>query len=76
MHRVGRTARLGKAGRAYLFLLPAEMPFAQQLESEGCRLQRLDAAAVLQALPPAQPAGQVSAPQAFLCPCVCATQPC
>ena len=59
---MGRTARLGKAGAAYLFLLPAEMPFVEVLEEGGRPVHRLDTLPLLQALPLLDSAGQVSLP--------------
>ncbi|KAJ1673056.1 ATP-dependent RNA helicase dbp7, partial [Spiromyces aspiralis] len=35
VHRVGRTARLGKVGAAYLFLLPSETEYVEMLKSKG-----------------------------------------
>lgn len=34
VHRVGRTARLGKAGEAHLFLLPSEMEYVDILKAQ------------------------------------------
>jgi ATP-dependent RNA helicase DDX31/DBP7 len=34
VHRVGRTARLGKAGEASLFLLPSEMDYLDILKAQ------------------------------------------
>ncbi|KAK7793304.1 hypothetical protein R5R35_007629 [Gryllus longicercus] len=39
VHRVGRTARVGAAGAALLFLLPAEADFVQMLQDRRIRLQ-------------------------------------
>ena len=35
IHRVGRTARAGKEGRAWLLLAPYERPFLKELSSSG-----------------------------------------
>jgi len=35
IHRAGRTARAGKAGRSLLFVLPSEKPFLDILEQQG-----------------------------------------
>ena len=59
VHRVGRTARLGRAGAAYLFLMPAEVPFAEQLEPKGRSVHRQDVQPLLQALPLLDSASQV-----------------
>ncbi|KAJ2117094.1 ATP-dependent RNA helicase dbp7, partial [Coemansia sp. RSA 788] len=37
LHRVGRTARLGRAGEAVLFLLPSETKYLDMLELKGLR---------------------------------------
>ncbi|KAJ1875911.1 ATP-dependent RNA helicase dbp7 [Coemansia sp. RSA 990] len=37
LHRVGRTARLGRAGEAVLFLLPSESKYLDLLEEKGLR---------------------------------------
>ncbi|KAJ2162572.1 ATP-dependent RNA helicase dbp7 [Coemansia sp. RSA 552] len=37
LHRVGRTARLGRAGEANMFLLPSESKYLELLESKGLR---------------------------------------
>ncbi|KAI8086257.1 P-loop containing nucleoside triphosphate hydrolase protein [Halteromyces radiatus] len=39
VHRVGRTARLGKAGEARLFLLPSEMDYLPILKAQGMTIQ-------------------------------------
>ncbi|PNF16318.1 hypothetical protein B7P43_G10839 [Cryptotermes secundus] len=39
VHRVGRTARVGSAGAALLFLTPSEVQFIRQLEDRRIRLQ-------------------------------------
>ncbi|KAJ1931846.1 ATP-dependent RNA helicase dbp7, partial [Linderina pennispora] len=39
LHRVGRTARLGRVGEAILFLLPSESGYIQLLQDKGLRPQ-------------------------------------
>lgn len=39
VHRVGRTARMGKVGEAFLFLLPCERGYLAKLEATGVHLQ-------------------------------------
>ena len=39
MHRVGRTARMGSAGEALLFLLPSEAGYVSMLAARGVALQ-------------------------------------
>ncbi|PSN52011.1 hypothetical protein C0J52_06124 [Blattella germanica] len=39
VHRVGRTARVGTTGDAFLFLTPSEVGFLRQLEDRRIRLQ-------------------------------------
>ncbi|KAK9708093.1 ATP-dependent RNA helicase dbp7 [Basidiobolus ranarum] len=46
VHRVGRTARLGRAGEAYLLLLPSEIEYldilkGQGLQPEGVKLEKI-----------------------------------
>lgn len=38
VHRIGRTARLGREGEAFLFLLPSEAEYITVLEENKCRL--------------------------------------
>ena len=54
MHRVGRTARMGKGGEAYLFLLPSETGYVEKLEGLGTTLQEKSLAQLLDALPQSQ----------------------
>ena len=42
VHRVGRTARMGHAGEAILFLLPSEMSYLSLLRKSGCRVLELN----------------------------------
>lgn len=41
IHRVGRTARIGSAGHALIFLLPSETNFVEHLESQNLRLDAM-----------------------------------
>lgn len=41
VHRVGRTARAGRSGRAVLFLAPSEAMFVRTLEDKRIRLLSL-----------------------------------
>ncbi|KAH8274216.1 hypothetical protein KR018_008235 [Drosophila ironensis] len=52
VHRVGRTARAGRKGRAVLFLAPSEAQFVRHLEKKRIRIQQGDMYAYLQALLP------------------------
>ncbi|ORZ25660.1 P-loop containing nucleoside triphosphate hydrolase protein [Absidia repens] len=47
VHRVGRTARLGKAGEARLFLLPSEMDYLPILKGQGMNIQSVTVESVL-----------------------------
>nr|KAJ3420258.1 ATP-dependent RNA helicase dbp7 [Polyrhizophydium stewartii] len=38
IHRIGRTARLGRRGEASLFLMPSELPYLDVLKNLGCSL--------------------------------------
>ncbi len=40
MSRVGRTARLGRQGESFLFLLPSEMEFLGQLGLQGVEVKQ------------------------------------
>ena len=42
---------MGKAGSAFLFLLPSEMPFVEHLESSGSTVNQQALQPLLQALP-------------------------
>ena len=59
LHRVGRTARMGKAGSAFLFLLPSEMGFVAHMESAGSTVKPQPLQPLLQALPLPNSAPQV-----------------
>ncbi|XP_017112918.1 probable ATP-dependent RNA helicase CG8611 isoform X2 [Drosophila elegans] len=52
VHRVGRTARAGRRGRAVLFLAPSEAQFVRHLEKKRIRIQQGDMYAYLQTLLP------------------------
>ncbi|XP_022208820.2 probable ATP-dependent RNA helicase CG8611 isoform X2 [Drosophila obscura] len=52
VHRVGRTARAGRKGRAVLFLAPSESQFVRHLENKRIRIQQGDMYAYLQTLLP------------------------
>ncbi|XP_002732540.2 ATP-dependent DNA helicase DDX31-like [Saccoglossus kowalevskii] len=50
IHRVGRTARIGKKGQALLFLAPSEVEYVQVLGSHKLSLQEIDMNGVLKHL--------------------------
>ncbi|ORY96299.1 P-loop containing nucleoside triphosphate hydrolase protein [Syncephalastrum racemosum] len=52
VHRVGRTARLGKAGRAALFLLPSEMEYLDILKAQELYPESVTVETVLKHLAP------------------------
>ncbi|KAM8721729.1 hypothetical protein ACLKA7_007578 [Drosophila subpalustris] len=52
VHRVGRTARAGRRGRAVLFLAPSEAQFVRHLENKRIRIQQGDMYSYLEALLP------------------------
>ncbi|XP_077986561.1 ATP-dependent DNA helicase DDX31-like [Glandiceps talaboti] len=47
IHRVGRTARIGKEGQALLFLTPAEVDYIKVLNSHNISLNEMDMQAIL-----------------------------
>ncbi|KAH8386864.1 hypothetical protein KR093_003117, partial [Drosophila rubida] len=55
VHRVGRTARAGRRGRAVLFLAPSEAQFVRHLENKRIRIQQADMYSYLNALVPRDP---------------------
>ena len=50
VHRVGRTARAGRSGRAVLFLTPSEVQFVRYLENKRIRIAQLEMEDYLKAL--------------------------
>ncbi|CAL5219539.1 g1390 [Coccomyxa viridis] len=52
VHRVGRTARMGKVGEAMLFLMPSERAYLGNLEARGVQLRPLNVLPALDVLPP------------------------
>ena len=59
VHRVGRTARLGREGEALLFLLPSERGYLAHLAGAGHALQALPLLPLLDALPGSQVAASL-----------------
>lgn len=54
MHRVGRTARLGRGGEALLLLLPSERAYLGHLAAAGHALEEVPLLPLLDALPGSQ----------------------
>ncbi len=52
IHRIGRTARLGKDGFAYCFLLPSEVEYLDLLFDYKCRLAEQSPVEILETLLP------------------------
>ncbi|RHZ68900.1 hypothetical protein Glove_292g64 [Diversispora epigaea] len=52
VHRVGRTARLGKKGEAILFLLPSEIEYINALKSHGIHAKSVKVETLLESLTP------------------------
>ncbi|KAI8901012.1 P-loop containing nucleoside triphosphate hydrolase protein [Globomyces pollinis-pini] len=52
IHRIGRTARIGKEGEAYIFLLPSEIEYLDLLEDYHCSLKDQPTTEILQKLVP------------------------
>ncbi|XP_061189421.1 probable ATP-dependent RNA helicase DDX31 [Saccostrea echinata] len=50
VHRVGRTARVGKQGHALLFLMPAEVEYLKSLASHGISVEEVNMADILKTL--------------------------
>ncbi|BET00308.1 ATP-dependent RNA helicase [Nesidiocoris tenuis] len=50
VHRVGRTARVGKTGHALIFLLPSELHFISMLQSHRLQLQEVKIDSFLKSL--------------------------
>ena len=59
VHRVGRTARMGRVGEALLFLLPSERGYLERLAAAGAQLEPADVLPALDMLPQARQAQQV-----------------
>ncbi|CAG9463132.1 unnamed protein product [Pedinophyceae sp. YPF-701] len=51
VHRVGRTARMGQAGEAFMILQPSELDYTSLLEERGVTLQRQSVSSILKHLP-------------------------
>ena len=52
VHRIGRTARLGKDGQAFIFLLPSEVEYLELLQEYKCVVREQPSVELLQALVP------------------------
>jgi ATP-dependent RNA helicase DDX31/DBP7 len=52
IHRIGRTARIGREGFSYVFLLPSEAEYLDLLEDYQCRLQEQPMPELLETLEP------------------------
>lgn len=52
VHRVGRTARLGRDGEAVLFLLPSEVKYLELLTAQGLPNQEVSVTSILTTLAP------------------------
>ncbi|ORZ15986.1 P-loop containing nucleoside triphosphate hydrolase protein [Lobosporangium transversale] len=52
VHRVGRTARLGRDGEAILFLLPSEVKYLELLTAQGLPNQEVSVTSILMTLAP------------------------
>ncbi|KAF9366360.1 ATP-dependent RNA helicase dbp7 [Mortierella sp. NVP85] len=52
VHRVGRTARLGRDGEAVLFLLPSEVKYLELLTAQGLPNQEVSVTSILMTLAP------------------------
>ena len=50
IHRIGRTARVGKQGSSFVFLLPSETDYLDLLQDQNCNLQQVDSNSILQSL--------------------------
>jgi ATP-dependent RNA helicase DDX31/DBP7 len=52
VHRIGRTARLGREGQATLFLMPSEIEYLDLLNQQyHCNIQETDPASILECIP-------------------------
>ncbi|KAG0367060.1 P-loop containing nucleoside triphosphate hydrolase protein [Gamsiella multidivaricata] len=54
VHRVGRTARLGRDGEAVLFLLPSEVKYLELLTAQGLPNQEVSVTSILMKLAPSK----------------------
>lgn len=52
IHRIGRTARLGKEGQAFIFLLPSEAEYLDLLEDYHCHVTEEPMVPILETLIP------------------------
>jgi ATP-dependent RNA helicase DDX31/DBP7 len=50
IHRIGRTARVGKQGQAYIFLLPSEVEYVDLLGEYKCNLKEQELPEILERL--------------------------
>lgn len=50
VHRVGRTARVGKQGHALLFIMPAEVQYLKSLAGHGISMEEINMADILKTL--------------------------
>eukprot|EP00105_Crassostrea_gigas_P038416 XP_019922564.1 PREDICTED: probable ATP-dependent RNA helicase DDX31 isoform X2 [Crassostrea gigas] len=50
VHRVGRTARVGKQGHALLFIMPAEVEYLKSLSGHGISMEEINMADILKTL--------------------------
>lgn len=55
VHRIGRTARMGRKGKSVLFLLPSEQPYLLKLKEYNLQISKLDIIKLLDALPGFRP---------------------
>lgn len=60
LHRAGRTARIGEAGDAVIFLLPSEKQYVKKIEAAGASVSEISANTALAAL---RPGAKLSSPE-------------